>query len=1164
MNIEKHFFNEGIDGDTNLRMVSQNAMLNCMNARMSISKTGRLFRLENIPGTTQISQSVYPPYGENQFIGGCQDPARDRIVYALYNTHGFHGIYCLDLSDVNNPVTYAVLYDTQVVNGLNFSKSYRIDRDCFVVNGLFYWVEGTNNQPRQINIDSGIKANHSSYSTTAQPYYFPIENENILIIKQPPQLAPNFIKDTDVDFENNFIYNQSYQFVFMQTGYDGYETVLGTYSPSTRLNNPDDTENYIIVSMDVNQQIPQTTKIVSLCVRVGNGVPTGSNIVYVVKTWDKSITDERNEIIEQNNGTATLTFNYYGNIDGKAIAKDYVYKNADKVPVYSKTATSARNRCFLANNTEGYDTPTQTSLSLSTISTPIVGSTIRKQLIGVSISFLLPLPGRGYSAWYVYLNSAEVPAGFQAGYYELTTTVQTNNSSIPPSLGTAPTFYGFASSNRRGGTQSEVIAYVKSLLGASGSTVVSAFNILTDPIAGYVTVTGIIVSRYNVFKSGARYKYGIVFFDFAMRKCGVLTNDGMFFEVPPRTFTNTTIVTQAVWSLSNTDALTEIPDWAYYYAIVFTLNLTTRFFIQGFTNAAKYATKNQEGQWQFTNSTFVGNTLGIGLNTSALIQAGLGYTFSEGDVCVLTENGGNQYELPVIGQDGNYIIIQAENLGDIGNDQFIFEIYTPYKTSEQEPYWEIGQLYRVLDYGTSSRTYETTSDIVVPDAYLFTRTFTNWDYLAEAMSPDDRYYRRWDTDAGKPNFITQLGRVSKQNFGSYSNTYIPGTQLNGLNTFEPLSEFNVPESSGEINKIVLTQKIQDKGTVMLAICKHETNSVYLGEEQISGSQGQTSFFAKSGGVVGTINSLKGSFGTINKETVFEYLGVVFWLDVLNGTVVQYSQAGLEPVSRYKMNRFFQNYCEAYLAASTGNLDNINGFHHIPSCIDPFSKECLFTLPALIYSNYANTLPSFTSVPSYASSIIDRFDVYDQLGKTMAYKYLENNWGNNYEFMPEGFEYFGNMLFAFKNGVVYKHNSDIQNWNNFYGTEYPVRICISANVNPSALKNLCNIAIESNLAPSFTVAMANYPNEQITSLSGSRYKDEQGFFYAVFLLDRLSPNSSGTPDEKMFKRTSDTITDVAVSVMTEFWAYDELFWINFVNIGWETSKGQKKILNPINT
>ena len=42
----------------------------------------------------------------------------------------------------------------------------------------------------------------------------------------------------------------------------------------------------------------------------------------------------------------------------------------------------------------------------------------------------------------------------------------------------------------------------------------------------------------------------------------------------------------------------------------------------------------------------------------------------------------------------------------------------------------------------------------------------------------------------------------------------------------------------------------------------------------------------------------------NWETVVEYLGNVFWYDLNNGQVVQYSSNGLFPISNFKMERLF--------------------------------------------------------------------------------------------------------------------------------------------------------------------------------------------------------------------------------------------------------------------
>jgi len=431
------------------------------------------------------------------------------------------------------------------------------------------------------------------------------------------------------------------------------------------------------------------------------------------------------------------------------------------------------------------------------------------------------------------------------------------------------------------------------------------------------------------------------------------------------------------------------------------------------------------------------------------------------------------------------------------------------------------------------------------------------------MSPNDKFYQQWNTDVGRPNFVDAIGQQVKTNYISYSDTYIQGSKTNGLSTFEALNQTDLPAECGDISKLQSADKVsEDQGTIVIAICQHRTVSLYLGEVQLVGAS-SNAFVAQSAGVIGTKNILKGSHGTINPESVFEHDGLVFFYDLINGRFVQYSVAGLEAVSRYNMIRFFKRYSQDYLAASTGNLDNINGFHHIRANVNPFTKEVLVTLPGLIYENYANVLPSYSSVPSYATSIIDRFDIYDQLAKTMSFMYQENKWGSNYEWMPEWMESLGTKLYGFKNGNLYIHDADTANWNNVYGVDYPVRICVTGNLNPSAIKDLFNIAVESNALPDFTVAMANYPNVQITDLASTddQWENNEGVFDAAFLMDRLSPNVSGTADEKL--RSGDVLKDKAIFVMLEFQQYDSLFYCNFINIGYDQSRGQQNITNVIN-
>lgn len=1195
MIIEKRNFLKGMNGDFDPKLLGDGEMLNLMNGRVGITEYGKFGRVENFPGSTQISQSVYPPYGTSKTIGAVPWNDRSWIIFFNYNTFEDHGIYALDMSAPSNPVVYAILYDSQVTGGLNFSLNSRIDRNAKIVDGLLYWTDDLN-EPRRINILAGIKTNHASFDTDEAAYSYPMNPEVITIIRKPPNYPLSFTKTTSgavgITVNNNQINNFSGRFCWFYTFRDGETSTLSMHSSLANYNTAAETYDVITVRASFSEVIGQDVQKVTFAVIYAEG-----ETAFEIRTWDKANSDDELAIYQHNNSITQLTLQFTNSEVGNAISAATLAKPYDSVPIRSKTIDRANQRIFLANNLVGYNTPTTTSLTATTVTST------------------------------------------------------------------------------------------------------------TSPTA---------------LKTGSSRRIGIVFYDKYMRQCGVVPYSKLITVANKSFLLNTTYEYAVQWALSNTNALNEIPSTAYYYSIVSTKDITRTYFLQAYAGDIVYVSTDQNGVYEFDNTTYSSDNVGVGVRLNTLAGQGLGYTFNQGDlinVNVLYGSTITTATLSVKSVQGDYLV--AENY-DFGLINFLsvvtFEIFTPNVRTASGFYYEQGSIYAITNPTTNTRQYSTLSGLINGDVYLLNKdslnklsynliagstedgnhtigcnfvsqlysstdystgtspldglssfnpntdnsrwilktnaspvtfnlrgtfkiwtahdrtynayieindgsastiidlvpTFTtdggvvytknfNIDVTVEAncrvfilglytgsttrvyyqnttmvvttmvddqqtkfecMSPNDKYFNNWFTNAGRFQAIDSIGQQYLPTSIRWSNTYL-SNRSNGLSSFEAPNQKLLQIELGEINKLQLANKIdeQGQGNVMLAICPTDTASLYLGEVQLMAAA-QAGDIATSDQVIGTVNVLKGNFGTINPETVIEYLGLVFWLDMLNGCFVQYSNNGLEPVSRYNEARFFKNYCRDYLLTNTNNINNINGFYHIPTCVDPFHKEVICTLPALIYANYADNLPSYSSVPSYASSILDRFDIYDQLGKTMAFCYEENKWGSDFEYMGEMYAYLQNTLFAFKNGVPYTLNTNTSAWNTVFGVQYPMRICGTANLNPSLLKDLANIAIESSVEPDFSVAMANFPNEQITDLAATDYTDQQGNFYAAWLGDRLDPNQSGTADQKLY--TGSQLTDKAIFWMVEWnTIYNQLIWCNFVNIGWQESRGQKAIANPVN-
>jgi hypothetical protein len=1124
----------GLDTDSADFAVGPNQATNMENFRFGSTDKGVIGTLESIGGTALIPM----PDGATNYItiGSVEDTENGLLVRFQYDNVGDEDRIEVYFKAINT--VYIALTSSQVAEGLNFSKNSLI-HSCRIINGMLYWVEGISNQPRKINLYAGLKLNNPSFDTDIVPYPSILSFSEITVIKPPPGFSPNIQKAYDGTFVNNFIGNDSFEAAFQYSYYDNEVSVVGSYSPASRLNDANDTSNYIAIQMDSLEVVPNTVRIVNLVIRYGN-----TNKAFIVKTWDKEVVSEALEISNQNSNISQLTYNFYNDIIGEAIPVDYVLKAADSVPIYAYALETAKNRLFLGNTIKGYDTPTTTSLEVALSTAGISGVTsIVRNLIEVRAYIGVPGPSNDYkyAGWFVYINT-----GITTGYYYLNgtevTLVDTNFpfpfSIPPPTLAAPPTSTSPAGLTYAGATQAEVMDFI---IPPGDSNEGQVFYTRSN----LITITGLTASVNNVFKSRSSYKIGIVFYDFAMRKCGVVTNEGLVATIPSRSYPYTNAVNGIIWELDNTNALAEIPEWAYYYSVVRTLNQRTRFFVQSFDKAAKYATKDADGIYLFTTTTYNTNVAGIGIDTTALVAAGLGYVYTVGDIAIIIDTANNIFELPIIAQSGNYVVIKAADIGDLSTLEFVYELYTPYQSSVQEPFFEIGQMYQILNPTTSLRQYDVLTDVLGPDAYSLTRNYLTTTYYAEAMSPNDLFYQRWDNDGGKPNFITRLGQSVKGNFISWSNTFIPGTSINGLSTFEPLSETNVPEDNGAIQKLILTSKVQGEGTIMLSIGV-ETASLYLGEVQITDSTGATQFFSGSQSVIGTINTLMGSFGTINPESVIAYRGYVFWFDANSGRYVQYAGNGLFAISNYQMTRFWKLFSDQYKSMTQSQIEALGSRPFIFSTVDPHHNELVIAIPKLLDVPPKGYLPDNTEE-------IYPFDIWDGQAKTIVYKIDANppRWMGVFNWTPENFVTLQNQLFSSKDGQLYLHN-DTSNYNLFYGTLYKSRIMPVSNIVPDTPKVYNNIAISANFIPTRVYLYTDFSYQQCTDLMDTDFRSIEGVYYSIFYRNKLEPTATGYRSDRLL--TGDKMRGVTMNILIEFTINGFPAELKFINLGVLLSKG----------
>ena len=225
---------------------------------------------------------------------------------------------------------------------------------------------------------------------------------------------------------------------------------------------------------------------------------------------------------------------------------------------------------------------------------------------------------------------------------------------------------------------------------------------------------------------------------------------------------------------------------------------------------------------------------------------------------------------------------------------------------------------------------DTNNDILVdlPDEYS---------YAAESMNPSTDYFLNWIQITGKPNLVpSEVSSQIKTTSIVFSETKIPGSKINGLSKFSALDEKRLDDATGPLRSLKVTSKTQSTGTVMLAISENETSSIYLGEQQLQQSSSGGQFLAVSSGVIGTINTLKGSYGTKHPESVAINEGSAFWFDVKNQTVVKYNTNGLTAIGDVKMKTYFKEKSDIITS------DSLNSF--VIGTYDDYNSEYILSLP----------------------------------------------------------------------------------------------------------------------------------------------------------------------------------------------------------------------------
>jgi hypothetical protein len=199
----------------------------------------------------------------------------------------------------------------------------------------------------------------------------------------------------------------------------------------------------------------------------------------------------------------------------------------------------------------------------------------------------------------------------------------------------------------------------------------------------------------------------------------------------------------------------------------------------------------------------------------------------------------------------------------------------------------------------------------------------------------------------------------------------------------------------------------------------------------------------------------------------------------------------------------------------------------------------------------NTLKIVSSVSVQGSITVTEYmrnlyNMNDGQGGVIAFK---EKWLGGYGFRPEWMGAVGNRLVTFLNGYPYIHSG---NNNSFYGQVQDSIISFAHSESGNTVKVYDTIAVEGS-TPDKLHIRTEVPNIQSSDLVRSDFQNKEGVKYAPIFRDRLSPNSTGSYEQKLM--SGDKVRGEIAKFQVVFSQPSNPVYNNFVNINFEQSKGQ---------
>lgn len=380
--------------------------------------------------------------------------------------------------------------------------------------------------------------------------------------------------------------------------------------------------------------------------------------------------------------------------------------------------------------------------------------------------------------------------------------------------------------------------------------------------------------------------------------------------------------------------------------------------------------------------------------------------------------------------------------------RFFIEIYRPktYSPDENIIFWERGEWYPITQPCTTSADFAKRNfvwDGQIQVTAIHVNGFTLFDQVplvvgdvwsvnhpmyynyANANSPGQlalfksaqmtqdfkKAYGRWEHNTGRPyssyRYIPKL--FTKETQARFGLRYLQDSVFNGINTFLDENQFIYPQEYGRIRAMVNTNnaQVESVGSILLMMGEIEVWSVYVNRTTLEDLSGRSQV-SISDRVLGSFNTLLGSFGTKNPDSISRRNGRVLWWSQRNGCWVRYSRDGTTDVSSNKMANWYQDIADIILPTFD-------------------------TTPAKVISVFDNYHGEW--VTCFAdSSMPSTFRGYDAY-KCISFSERDKRWKSVYEYDPDFFVSIGQTVFSLIGAQVWAHERGAD-YGKIYGVAVP--------------------------------------------------------------------------------------------------------------------------------